>query len=653
MKKIREINSRFKAKTKQVLGGDKQPTRPSTPIPPSYPLGVASPALEQTLSHSSRELAGPLIPFSPSVPTANQEHTGLATEQVSSHASLVQAGALAASLLGAPVLPPDNSHSQVAELTAPILLSPEPLHTQAPTQPSTQPANSEETVAPNTATISPVSSPAPVRSPGSSGLGASSWIRSEGWANLKGCLDTLNQVTAVSGLGPLKTIIEGLADCIGIYEDAAHGRQAYIEVRAELDDILHELHQYLVLSPTVVANVSDVCGLIQKEIDYVKTQQARPKVRRLAEAEQDENNVLACYSRMGSYLQTLTRKLGVSTLAMVEQNAMDNRLRDLAPARSACYDSGNDLKVKRGPCTKDTRINVLDEMWRWTSSRGSGNIYWMSGMAGTGKTTIAYSLCERLDTGPSRRLGASFFCSRSLPECGKVGKIIPSIAFQLAQRCQPFQYALCEAMKRNPDAPNKTPGVQFQALLVEPLSDPKVRMALPAGTMVVIDALDECEDKTSTRQILDVLLTSSEGLPIKFIVCSRPEAAIRSRMEKNDRRLVLHELDKKEVQSDIKTYLREGLARISPLESDIEKLAERADVLFIYAATVIRYVGYDDFGWNPQARLNAVLDMSEEQDAAQTEEIDQLYGGILEAGISDRRLRPTERNDIKLILHTV
>ncbi|EUC54453.1 vegetative incompatibility protein HET-E-1, putative, partial [Rhizoctonia solani AG-3 Rhs1AP] len=175
--------------------------------------------------------------------------------------------------------------------------------------------------------------------------------------------------------------------------------------------------------------------------------------------------------------------------------------------------------------------------------------------------------------------------------------------------------------------------------------------------VVVIDALDECENTKSTQQILEVLLTKSKGLPIKFMVSSRPEAGIRHQMEKNgtwiDSRVVLHELDGGEVQTDIKTYLKAELAPISPSELEIKKLADRAGVLFIYAATVIRYVGYDDFGRNPQARLNAVLGMSEKQGTAQTKEIDQLYGAILGAAIGDERLETTERDDMKLVLHTV
>ncbi|KAL5639844.1 hypothetical protein ACGC1H_006425 [Rhizoctonia solani] len=292
-------------------------------------------------------------------------------------------------------------------------------------------------------------------------------------------------------------------------------------------------------------------------------------------------------------------------------------------------------------------------MYQWITNQSAGNIFWMSGMAGTGKTTIAYSLCRRLDSGSRRMLGASFFCSRSVPECRNVGKIIPSIAYQLAQRSQPFQYVLCQAMKDNPDVQASGPISQFKSLIVGPLSDPKVREALPPSLVVVIDALDECEDETSTRQILDVLLAQSEGLPIKFVVSSRPEATIRDRMARNDDRVVLHELDKKEVQSDITTYLREGLSRVSPSESDIEKLAERAGVLFIYAATVIRYVGYDDFGRNPRARLNSMLGMTNQRGNSQTKEIDQLYGAILKAAMSNDELEETELGDMKLILHTV
>ncbi|CAE7105421.1 unnamed protein product [Rhizoctonia solani] len=484
-----------------------------------------------------------------------------------------------------------------------------------------------------------------------------SWTKLEGWTNLKTCLDTFSQVAGASGLGPLKTMIEGLVDCAGAFEDAAHGRRAYTELRSELEDIFRELQQYLTASPAVANNVSDICGLIENEINHVKSRQARPTVRRLAEAEQDEDDILECYRRIRNHLQGLSRKMGVSTLAIVERHAMDDRMEKLAPALSARYNTGSASRLKRGPCTQGTRVHLLSDMHQWTAGKDTGSIYWMSGMAGTGKTTIAYSLCERLDVEPNRMLGASFFCSRLLPECRNVGKIIPSIAYQLAQRSQPFYHALCRAMQEYPEALDVVPSVQFESLLVAPLSDPKVQVGLPAGIVVVIDALDECDDVTSTQQILDALLTKSKGLPIKFVVSSRPETAIRNQMERSgswiDARVVLHELDGGEVQTDIRTYLEAELAPIGPSEADIKALVNRAGVLFIYAATVVRYVGRDNFQRNPRARLRTLLDTSKQQSKVQTEDIDQLYALILESATTDKHLEESEREDMKLVLHTV
>ncbi|CUA74529.1 Vegetative incompatibility protein HET-E-1 [Podospora anserina] [Rhizoctonia solani] len=468
-----------------------------------------------------------------------------------------------------------------------------------------------------------------VGSPAPSAPRTSSWVESEGWANLKELLNTLNHGAMLSGLGSVKSVIEGLGE--------AHGRQEYKNLRVELEDIFNELKKYLLLSPTITTSVINICGCsssIEKELEHVKARQTRSIDRRLVDAETEAKNVLECYRRIQSHLQRLSRNANISTWVIVDQIATDNCLRELAPSLWARYDSEKATELKRGPCTDGTRTSVLAQMREWATDRNNEGVYWINGMAGTGKTTIAYSLCQQLEMKEYRLLCASFFCSRSLPECRNVGRIIPSIAYRIADCSQPFRYALSKVMEENRDAHTRPPHAQFDSLIMRPFSDIKVREAFPTNMVVVIDALDECEDTKSTKQILEVLLTKSKGLPIRFVVSSRPEASIRHQMDKNgtwiDARVVLHELDTGEVQTDIKTYLRTELAPIMPSELEINKLAERAGVLFIYAATVIRYIGYDDFGRNPH--LNTILG---QQSKAQTKEIDQLYGTILDAAMND------------------
>ncbi|KAL5631620.1 hypothetical protein ACGC1H_007219 [Rhizoctonia solani] len=291
-------------------------------------------------------------------------------------------------------------------------------------------------------------------------------------------------------------------------------------------------------------------------------------------------------------------------------------------------------------------------MLGWIKSSSPGSVYWMSGMAGTGKTTIAYSLCEELNA--NRQLGASFFCSRLLPECRDVNLIIPSIAYQLAHSSYPFQFVLAGVLEKDPDVHTRLPQLQFDTLLAQPLFE--VKDTLADNLVVVIDALDECDNKESTSRILDMILMKALDLPIKFIVSSRPEPEIRDEMVKQrnqpDSRVVLHELDRDSVQVDIETYLRATLAQMKPTEEQISKLVEHSGILFIYAATAVRYVSYDKFSRNPHTRLANILESSS-QSENKHKDIDELYTTVLRAALDDPNLDSEEKNDMRLVLKTV
>ncbi|EUC54676.1 vegetative incompatibility protein HET-E-1, putative, partial [Rhizoctonia solani AG-3 Rhs1AP] len=195
--------------------------------------------------------------------------------------------------------------------------------------------------------------------------------------------------------------------------------------------------------------------------------------------------------------------------------------------------------------------------------------------------------------------------------------------------------------------------MQFDALIAKPMLE--VQHTLPEELIVVIDALDECEQKESTARMLDVLLSKSANLPVKFIVSSRPKSQIYDQMNGGRTRsqLVLHELDKGEVQADIEKYLREGLAQMSPSEAQIAALVERAGILFIYAATAVRYIGHDNFHRKPAARLRTILDRPQGRISAQSTEVDELYTTILEAAFEDERLEDDDKMEMRQALYTV
>ncbi|KAJ1300351.1 hypothetical protein OPQ81_005171 [Rhizoctonia solani] len=441
-----------------------------------------------------------------------------------------------------------------------------------------------------------------------------------------GLLETAKDALKFGPLQDISHLLQGFADTY-IMEGA---------VRQEYEDDV---------SLTMMSKIQDIHD----------KQRSTPRGRHHM-AKEEEERFLACSSRIQQFMDKLTMDTSISIWKMGEQQAK-SLVGRLPSSPSAWYNSSAGAELKRRECTPGTRVNVIANLLGWANNNTTGGIYWLNGMAGTGKTTIAYSLCTELAN--KRQLAASFFCSRLREECRNVNMIIPSIAYQLAKFSSAFQAALLAVLEEDNDAHHKVLDEQFESLIRKPMFAALAAKRKFSVGMVVIDALDECENKESARAILGILLNKTTDLPIKFIVSSRPEPQIRDQMtdERVKSRLVLHELDTGDVQADIKTYLREELKPmklpLEELELQIAPLVEKAGILFIYAATAVRYIGYDNFQRNPRSRIRTLLKGPQGQRTAGTKDIDQLYTTILEAALGEEELEDGDRFDMEQVLHTV
>ena len=170
-------------------------------------------------------------------------------------------------------------------------------------------------------------------------------------------------------------------------------------------------------------------------------------------------------------------------------------------------------------CLTGSRESVLNEIERWTEDRDASPVFWLNGLAGTGKSTIAQTVAERMFAG--NRLGASFFCSRGFEDRSNLQLIFPTLAFQLSQEYSAFRTSLVPLLQSNPDVIHQSLQDQVQIFLVEPLRSAGV------STVIVIDALDECRDEDPESAMLLVLGKSVPQIPgVKFIITSRPERHI-------------------------------------------------------------------------------------------------------------------------------
>jgi hypothetical protein len=166
---------------------------------------------------------------------------------------------------------------------------------------------------------------------------------------------------------------------------------------------------------------------------------------------------------------------------------------------------------------EQTRTDVLGKIDEWIED--APWMFVVQGLAGTGKSTIAHTVCKKMTERGC--LGASFFFSRNEASCSNPFLVFTTIAYQLATRYPQFHDSLTTILKRDPDV-GLTLEMQLEKLVVEPMhavaddigSDPVV---------VVIDAIDECSNYRA--QILSLLCNVHPKLPIRFklFVSLRPE----------------------------------------------------------------------------------------------------------------------------------
>ena len=90
---------------------------------------------------------------------------------------------------------------------------------------------------------------------------------------------------------------------------------------------------------------------------------------------------------------------------------------------------------------------MLDKIVKWANDTSPAqSVYWLFGAAGTGKSTIPYTVARHFEfvgeIGSPTILGGNFFFSQQFDETKVVTGIIPIIAYHMALICKQFTDAL-------------------------------------------------------------------------------------------------------------------------------------------------------------------------------------------------------------------
>jgi hypothetical protein len=175
------------------------------------------------------------------------------------------------------------------------------------------------------------------------------------------------------------------------------------------------------------------------------------------------------------------------------------------------------------------------------------------------------------------------------------GKFFTSTAVQLANNVPSLQQHICDAVTERKDIASQSLRDQWRQLVLYPLSKLDSN-GCQCSYILIVDALDECDDDNNVRVILQLLAEarSLKTVRLRLFLTSRPEIPIRHSMyripQAEHQDFVLQNIPPAIINHDISLFLEYNLRIIGqewtlragwPGEQALRQLVLNANGLFI------------------------------------------------------------------------
>ena len=268
----------------------------------------------------------------------------------------------------------------------------------------------------------------------------------------------------------------------------------------------------------------------------------------------------------------------------------------------------NATHTRSGPvakCGPGTRLEVIDTIKKWLNRRDKQSVCWLNGPAGYGKSALSQTIAQRYaDKG---RLLGSFFFLRGAGDRSHIARLIPTLAHQISISVPATKPLIDRALQDCTMLDSPVSIVhQLQRLITNPLSSLSTPISFFAKSKIlVIDGLDECDDKVQMVEFIEMLIDMSQRnqLPFRIFLTSRVEEHIRKKFGDARAQSVLYCIDLAnfDARSDIRLYFAHEFGRIYdqnlpimrripqpwPSSQGLSVLLNKAGSSFMCAATLV------------------------------------------------------------------
>jgi hypothetical protein len=288
-------------------------------------------------------------------------------------------------------------------------------------------------------------------------------------------------------------------------------------------------------------------------------------------------------------------------------------------------------------CLQHTRVALIENILNWANDPNSPSIYWLTGLAGSGKSAVANTVAMRFHS--QGCLGSSFFFKRGVANRDTADYVFTTFCRDLGARSLDFRKHILNTIDQNDGVP---PSLlrQLRGYLL-----PGLQLIPPSQQLVfVLDAMDECGHPSTRRDILMALetLVAQSPRPIKIFVTSRLEPDLETMFGR--RVLSVHDhidLHSSDNAAGIEAYMNMRMSKIVALHLHLrdsdwpgpqakKDLVQHAAGLFIWMATACAFL--EPTHCDPGKRLHLLL--SGQGDGKAEATLDKLYMTALHEAFS-------------------
>lgn len=241
---------------------------------------------------------------------------------------------------------------------------------------------------------------------------------------------------------------------------------------------------------------------------------------------------------------------------------------------------------------EETRTTLLSDIIDWTRSDSDKTVFWLRGIPGSGKSTVAQTIAQHPES--QKILASHIFFKR---ENTRRHNILELVAYRIGALNKEAALQIASRLHR----PRSTLHDSFVNLILEPLKEAEKSGNLQEPIVIILDALDEYGTSESRVPLMQLIKNEFSKLPrkVRFLITSRPEAdlvrAMKSQEHINEIEL---EHNTESGRRDVSAYIAAEMKQLVPAkasqdgswEEKMDIFSRAADGLFIWASVAIKLV---------------------------------------------------------------